>query len=173
MKQAIECKITIQRSTRKIVKTKLPCGGRVVVTFNEHRPASVDGNVEILPLPVIYCPKSYDEAKGCPWIERLRKFYSGLVDLDVRKSNGCAIPFSDEAKVENTNGVVTCVLQAQDRGIVVRGVDQFEDSQLPIKSFEESDDQFYCCNDVKARHGGIIAFFKRLIGGKWYARTGR
>lgn len=163
MNQAIECKITIQRSTPKIVKTTLPCGGRVVVTFDEYRPASVEGNVEIIPLPVIYCPKSYDEAKGCPWIERLRKFYSGLVDLDVRKSNGCATPFSDKAKVENVNGVTTYVLQAQDRGIVVRGVNQFEDSQLPIKSFEESDDQFYCCNDVKARHSWIIAFFKRLI----------
>ena len=154
----------IQDVTEQVVTTKLPCGGRIITTFQEFRPSTRKGNIEVGPFPVIKCPRSYDETKGCPWLERLRKFYCGTVDLDVRTRNGNASRCGHEAKVLDFNGRGTVVVKAQDCGIVVRGVEEFSDQQLPLKLYDEPEDFFYCSNNVNAKHGGIIAFFKRLFG---------
>ena len=144
------------------VRTKLPCGGRIVICF--YRNDAVGGNgKEVIPMPEVHCPGAYDERKGCPWLESLRKFYGTLTSLDERALNGHSFAVEDESKIVNDDGTVTHIIQAQCCGLVVRGTDVFNDLQMPLTSFEDPPERFYCCNDVKAKHGRIISFIRRLF----------
>lgn len=152
------------RSERLV--TKLPCGGKIRLGFYEV-PSALDVNkVAVVCLPEIYCTKSYAKVERCAWLERLRKVYSRM----PAQYEGCGDGDKDatvvKAEVEYGDGIRRHVRYGDSCGLVICGRNIFQDRQLRVTMFYEPCDPFKECNNVKAKHGNIIAFFGRLFGRK-------
>ena len=146
------------------VDTKLPCGGRVKLCFYSSPLAGSVDKVAVVCLPEIYCAKGYAKVKRCAWAERLRKFFANAAALDERFVQGDADSRVVEAEVSYGDGMIRHVRYGENSGIVICGSDIFQDRQLLVAAFEERNDVFEKCVNVKTWHGAIIAFFRRLFG---------
>ena len=146
------------------VDTKLPCGGRVKLCFYSSPLAGSVDKVAVVCLPEVYCSKGYAQVKRCAWIERLRKFYANAAALDkglVHRDKDAGVI---EAKVSYKDGLIRHIRYGESSGIVICGSDIFQDRQLLAATFEERNNVFEKCVNVKTWHGRIIAFFRRLFG---------
>lgn len=148
------------------VVTKLPCGGKIRLNFYRTPPSVGIDKVAVVCLPEVYCSKGYAQVKRCAWIERLRKFYANAAALDVGLVHGDKDAGVVEAKVSYGDGVIRHVRYGENSGIVICGRDIFQDRQLLAATFEERNDVFEKCVNVKTWHSGIITFFRRLFGRK-------
>ena len=141
----------------------LPCGGMIEFNFiNGLFPCKVN-NVHISVFPHVHCPGTYSNGKGCPWFDRLRKFYTATAGLEEVVVNGKVVSVKDKTEINYRERVVRQVCNEYHRGIAFVPNELLFDRDLWPKGFEEGDDIFDECKNVKTRHGGIIAFLKRLI----------
>lgn len=147
-------------------RVSLPCGGEITLTFVERpRPVTSD-DIDVEVLPKVFCPGSYSDGKGCPWFERLWKYYSVAPGLDIVGGDGNGSVSEDEADVADGDRVTRGIGDYKERGIAICGRTIFYDRKLRAVVLDEEEDVFDKCPDVKSRHTGIIAFLARLFRGR-------
>ena len=150
--------------------TRFPCGGRLEIRCShvmDFRAATGKGHINVILIPEIYCARGYVPGNGCPWLHMLWKFNDGISRRQHEgRIDADSVPIrQDEAKVLNADGTMTYVLNSKvGHGLVIRGFEVFQDPNFGAVAADKVPYEFDCCNDVKTRHGGIIAFFRRLLG---------
>lgn len=158
----------MKQEARRLVKLNLPlpCGGKIEFNFmNGLYPCKVN-DVHISVFPHVHCPGTYANGKGCPWFDRLRKFYTAATGLEEVVVDGKIVSVVDKTEINYRDRVVSHVGNEYHRGIAFVPDQFLFDRDLWPKGFEEGNDVFEECKNVKTRHDGIIAFFKRLIGSR-------
>ena len=143
---------------------RLPCGGEMWLNFVEVPSAVKAGHVDVRVFPHVKCPGTYANGKGCPWLDRLRKFYTVAQGLEERVVDGEMGAVKEEADVQYRNRVVRQIRDDYGRGIAFVATTVLYDRELRPKHFDEPDDVFDECQDVDIGHGKrIIAFLKKVF----------
>lgn len=146
------------------LKIPLPCGGEIWFSFvNEPVSVEVD-RVNVTCLPKIFCPGTYSNRNGCPWFNRLWKFYSRLDGLDKAGGKGLIAVNVDESGVKEGDGPVGKIGDRHKWLIAFCGNKVLYDRKFRAKQTDEPYDLFEQCKNVKTRHGGIIPFLRRTFG---------
>ena len=146
------------------LKIPLPCGGQIWFSFvNEPVSVEVD-RVNVTCFPKVFCPGTYSNRNGCPWFNRLWKFYSRLGCLDESSGKGLISVNVDESCIKEGNGSVGKVCDCNKWLIAFCGNKMLYDRKFRAKQIDEPYDLFNECKNVKTRHGGIIEFLKRIFG---------
>lgn len=147
-----------------VLKVPLPCGGEIWFSFvNETVPVEVD-RVNVTCFPKVFCPGTYSNRNGCPWFNRLWKFYSRLDRLDEAESKGQVSVNVDEAGVEEGDRTAGEICDRNKWLVAFCGNKMLYDRKFRAKQIREPQDLFDECKNVEARHSGrIISFLKRLF----------
>lgn len=125
----------------------------------------------------ISCPGIKVDMKICPAFKWLLKVY-GMAGRISADKHFAVRGFPLEPGVVNLDLRTGTEVHESHDDLMIRKTD-LDGARLKLASnlvevFMDAKDEIKRCGDRgKNVHGGIIAFFKRLIGGKWYARTGR
>lgn len=147
------------------LKTHLPCGGELWLTFVAQPTAVESDRVDVACFPKVFCSGAYADCKCCPWIERVRKFYARQEGLDEPLREGDVHAGVGKPHVEDGDGTVGEVCDCHDWLVVFNGDKVLYDGQLRAKKLDEAKDLFEKCQNVEVRHGrGIIAFIGRAFG---------
>ena len=148
------------------VECRFPCGGVLRIDWSHIVNADAAGFVEQVDeavVPELRCNGWYRPREGCPWVERLGKYCLMGIAKEDAAINAETLSRELKSEVEEREGRRTTVFDCNPNcGVVLSGTEVFEDARF-WAICHKADQRTYEC-EKKVTHGGIIAFFKRILG---------